>query len=161
MHYTLPTELLKKKYKELGEGQSSSPEPKKPDAPIHSDSEEEEDILLLEWRKRPTLRQLPNDVVLSGADVNQILDVVFGTEPLVKRPKTRVSSNKPLNPQPLASAAPRTRTTIKANTIIDIQDDLEPKTLPSTFVTKKPPSPPPPQSPNPATTSPPRSQPQS
>jgi hypothetical protein len=94
--------------------------------------------------------------VLSGADFNQILGVVFGTEPLMKRPRTRVSPNKPLNPQPLASVTPCTHTTVKATTIIDIQDDLEPETLLSTFFTEHPPSPPPPQSPNLATTSPPQ-----
>jgi hypothetical protein len=70
MHYTLPMELLKKKYKESGEGPSSGPEPKKPDAPVHSDSEEEEKIQQLEKRKRPALRQLPDDFMLSGVDVN-------------------------------------------------------------------------------------------
>jgi hypothetical protein len=45
---------------------------------------------------------------------------------------------------------------IKATTIIDIQDDPEPETFPSTFITEHPPSPPPPQSPNPTTTSPPQ-----
>jgi len=44
MHYTLPVELLKKKYKEAGEGPSSSPEPKKPNALVYLDSEEEEEI---------------------------------------------------------------------------------------------------------------------
>jgi hypothetical protein len=156
MHYILPAELLKKKDKEAGEGPSSGPEPKKPDALVQSDSEEEEEIQQLERRKIPTLRQLPDDVMLSGADVNQILGVVFGTEPLVKRPRTGVSPNKPLNPQPLASVTPRTHTAVKATTIIDIQDDPEPETFPSTFVTEHPPSPPPPQSPNPTTTSPPQ-----
>jgi hypothetical protein len=53
MHYIFPTELLKKKDKEAGEGPSSGPEPKKPDAPTQTDSEEEEETLQLEWRKRP------------------------------------------------------------------------------------------------------------
>jgi hypothetical protein len=90
--------------------------------------------------------------VLSGAQVNQILGIVLGTEPLVKRPRTGVSPNKPLNPQPLASAAPRTRAMTKATTIIDIQDDPEPETFPSTFIIDHPP--PPLQLPNLITTSP-------
>jgi hypothetical protein len=97
-------------------------------------------------------RQLPDDVVLSGAQVNQILGVVLGTEPLVKRPRTGVSLNKPLNPQPLASVTPRTHAMTKATTIIDIQDDPEPETLPSTVVVEHPP--PPLQLPNLITTSP-------
>jgi hypothetical protein len=92
--------------------------------------------------------------MLSGENVNDILGVVFSTKPLVKIPRTEVSLNKPLNPQPLASVTPCTYATVKSTTIIDIQDDLEPETLPSTFFTEQPPSPPPPQSPNLATTSP-------
>jgi len=71
--------------------------------------------------------------------VNQILGVVLGTEPLVKRLRTGVSPNKPLNPQPLASSTPRTYDTTKATTIIDIQDDPEPETFSSIVVTEKPP----------------------
>jgi hypothetical protein len=41
----LPTELLKKKDKEAGEGPSSGPEPKKPDALTETNSEEEEETL--------------------------------------------------------------------------------------------------------------------
>jgi predicted metal-dependent TIM-barrel fold hydrolase len=77
--------------------------------------------------------------VLSGAVVNQILAVVLGNEPLVKRPRTWVSLNKPLNPQPLASATPRTRTAAKATAIIDIQDDSELKTFPSTVIIEQSP----------------------
>jgi hypothetical protein len=92
--------------------------------------------------------------MFSGVDVKQILGVLFSTEPLVKRPRTEVSLNKPLNPQPLASVSPHTRAEVKATTIIDIQDDSKPETILSTFVTENPPLPPPPQLPKPATTSP-------
>jgi hypothetical protein len=53
MHYIFPVELLKKKDKEAGEGPSSGPEQKKPDALTQTDSEEEEEIPQLERRKRP------------------------------------------------------------------------------------------------------------
>jgi hypothetical protein len=109
----------------------------------------------LEQKKRPAIHQLLVDEVLSGVDVNPILGTVFGTEPLVKRSRTEVSPKKHLNPQPLASAPPRTLSTTKADTIIHIHDDPEPETFPSTFITKHPPSPLP-QSPNPVTTNPPQ-----
>jgi hypothetical protein len=51
MHYILPLELLKKKDNEPGEGLSLGPEQKKPDALAQTDSEEEEEIQQLEWRK--------------------------------------------------------------------------------------------------------------
>jgi hypothetical protein len=139
MHYIFPAELLKKKDNEPGEGPSSGPEQKKPDAPVQTDSEEEEEIQQLERRKISAHRQLPDNVVLSGAQVNQILGIVLGTEPLVKRPRTGVSPNKPLNPQPLASATPHTHAMTKATTIIDIQDDPEPETFLSTVIIEKPP----------------------
>jgi hypothetical protein len=139
MHYIFPVELLKKKDKEAGEGPSSGPEPKKPDAPTQTDSEEEEETLQLEWRKRPPPRQFPPNVVLSGAQVNQILGIVLGTEPMVKRPRTGVSPNKPLNPQPLASVTPQTHAMTKATTIIDIQDDPDPETILATLIIEQPP----------------------
>jgi len=37
-------DLLKKKDKEVGEGLSSGPEPKKPDALVQSDTEDKEEI---------------------------------------------------------------------------------------------------------------------
>jgi hypothetical protein len=58
------------KDKEAGEGLSLDLEPTKPDAPVHSESKEEEEIQHLEWRKIPTLFQLPAKVIFSGADVN-------------------------------------------------------------------------------------------
>jgi hypothetical protein len=102
------------------------------------------------------LRWLPVNVVLSSEDVNQILSVMFVTEPMVKKIRTRVSPNKPLNPQPLASAIAPICSTVKAIPIIHIQDDLEPETFPSTFVTEHPLSSPQPQFPTPKTTSPPQ-----
>jgi hypothetical protein len=53
MHYILSAELSKKKDKEAGEGPSSGPEQKNLDALAQTDSEEEEETLQLEWRKRP------------------------------------------------------------------------------------------------------------
>jgi hypothetical protein len=70
--------------------------------------------------------------MLSGEDVNQILSVVFINEPMVKKPRTRVSPNKPLNPQPIASVVPHTHSVVKESPIIHIQDDPEPETFPST-----------------------------
>jgi len=126
--------MLKKRDKEVGEGPSSGPEQKKPYALVQTDSEEEEEIHQLERRKIPACRQLLDDAMLSGVEVNQILGVFLGTEALVKRLKTEVSPNKPLNPQPLASTSPRTRITAKATLIIDIHDDSEPETFLSTFI---------------------------
>jgi hypothetical protein len=148
-------ELLKKKDKDAKAGPSPGPEPQKTDALAQLDSEEEEEMKQLEWKKRPTIHQMPADAVLSGADFNHILGIVFGTEPLVKRPRPRFSPNKPLNPQPLASTPPHTRSTTKSNTIIHIHDDPEPETFTSTFITEHPPSPLT-QSPNPVTTNPPQ-----
>jgi hypothetical protein len=58
---------------------------------------------------------------------------------MVKRPRMGVSLNKPLNPQPLASAAPRTHAITKSTTIINIQDDPNPEKIPATFIIEKPP----------------------
>jgi hypothetical protein len=77
--------------------------------------------------------------VLSGLKVNQILGDVLGTEPMVKRPQMRVLLNKPLNPQPLASATPWTHAMTKSTTIIDIQDDPDPETILATLIIEKPP----------------------
>jgi hypothetical protein len=140
MHYIFPAELLKKKDKEAGEGPSSGPETKKLDALTDTDSEEEEETLQLERRKRPPPpRQLPANVVLSGAQVNQMLGTMLATEPMGKRPRTGVSPNKPLNPQPLTSVAPQTHAMTKATTIIDIQDDPDPETILPTLIIEQPP----------------------
>jgi hypothetical protein len=60
---------------------------------------------------------------------------------MVKRPRMGVSLNKPLNPQLLSYAAPRTRAMTKDTTIIDIQDDLDYETFPSTNIVEHPPPP--------------------
>jgi hypothetical protein len=141
MHYILPAELLKKKDKEAGEGPSSGPEQKKLDAPVQTESEEEEEAQLLVQKERAAHRKLPDNAMLSGAQVNHILGIVFGTEPLQKKQRTGVSPHKPLNPQPLASVTPRTHATTKATPIIDIQDDPEPETFLSTPIVEQPPPP--------------------
>jgi hypothetical protein len=152
MHYLLPAELLKKKGQEAGVGPSSGPEEKKKDAPMHTDSEEEEEETQpLECKKRtfPMFPQLPEQAMLTGKDVNDILNATFIGDPLVKKPRTGLSLVKILNPQPISSTIPHTRATTRVTqTIIDIQDDPEPDTTASTtIITEQPPSPPQPQSP--------------
>jgi hypothetical protein len=152
MHYLLPVEILKKKGQEAGVGPSSGPEEKKKEAPMHTDSEEEdEEMQPLECKKRtfPMFPQLPEKAMLTGKDVNDILNVSFIGDPLVKKPRTGLSPVKILNPQPISSTIPRTRAMTRvAQMIIDIQDDPEPDTTPSTtIITEQPPSPPQPQSP--------------
>jgi hypothetical protein len=56
MHYIFPTELLKKKDKEVGEGPSSGPEQNKPNALVQIDSKEEEETQHLKQRKRLAIR---------------------------------------------------------------------------------------------------------
>jgi hypothetical protein len=99
--------------------------------------------------------QLPEKAMLTGKDVNEILSVAFITEPMTKKPRMGISPSKVLNPQPISSTIPRTRSMARATHIIDIQDDPEPDTTPSTtIITEKPPSPPQPQSPPQETTIP-------
>jgi hypothetical protein len=88
--------------------------------------------------------QLPEQVVLSGKDVNDILNVSFIGYPLVKKHRTRLSPVNILNPQPISSTIPRTReTTRMSQTMIDIQDDPKPDiTASTTIITEQPPSPP-------------------
>jgi hypothetical protein len=57
---------------------------------------------------------------------------------MVKKPRTEVMPNKPLNPQPLASVTSRTHAMTKATTIIDIQDDLDLETFMSTIIVEHP-----------------------
>jgi hypothetical protein len=104
----------------------------------------------------PVLHRIPDNVVLTGEDINKILSVVFINKPMVKKPRTGVSPNKPLNPQPTASVVPCTHAAIRASPIIHIQDNPESKTFPSTFIIEHPPSSPQPQSPLLETTSPPQ-----
>jgi hypothetical protein len=86
--------------------------------------------------------------MLTGKDANEILNVAFIIEPMTKKPRTRISPTKVLNPQPISSTIPRTRSADRAGHIIDIQDDPEPNTTPSTTVIiEKPSSSPQPQSP--------------
>jgi hypothetical protein len=94
--------------------------------------------------------------MLTGKDVNEILSVAFITEPVAKKTRMGISPRKVLNPQPISSTVPRTRSVVRATPIIHIQDDPEPDTHPSTIITEHPPSPPQPQSPPPETNSPPQ-----
>jgi hypothetical protein len=72
----------------------------------------------------------------------------FIRDPLAKKPRMGISPVKVLNPQPISSTIPHTRAMARATQIIDIQDDPEPDTTPSTtIITEQPPSPPQPQSP--------------
>jgi hypothetical protein len=51
MHYVFPVELLKKKGKEAGVGPSLGSKALNKEALAHTDSEEEEDMQPLEWKK--------------------------------------------------------------------------------------------------------------
>jgi hypothetical protein len=86
-------------------------------------------------------RQLLDNAVFLGAQVNQILGIVLGTKPMVKRPRMGVSMNIPMNPQPLSYATPQTHAMTKATTIIDIQDDPDTETFLSTIIFEHPPPP--------------------
>jgi hypothetical protein len=79
-----------------------------------TDSEEEEEMQPLERKKRTLsiFPQLPEKAMLTGKDVNEILSVVFITEPVAKKFRTGVSPRKVLNPQPLSSVIPRTRSVV-------------------------------------------------
>jgi hypothetical protein len=91
-------------------------------------------------------QQLPEQAMLTGKDVNEILSVAFIRNPMTKKPRTWISPSKALNPQPISSIVPRTRSTAQETHIIDIQDDPNLDTTPSTtIITEKPPSPPKPQ----------------
>jgi hypothetical protein len=150
MHYLLPMELLKKKGQEVGVGPSSGPEEQKKEAPVQTDSEEEEETQPLACKKRtlPMFPQLPEKAMLTGKDVNEILSAAFIRDPLAKKPRMGLSPVNILNPQSISSTIPRTRAMTRVTQIIDIQDDPEPDTTPSTtIITEQPPSPPQPQSP--------------
>jgi hypothetical protein len=95
----------------------------------------------LECKKRtlPMFPQLPEQAMLTGKDVNEILSVAFIGDPLAKKPRMGISPSKVLNPQPISSTIPRTRSVARATHIIDIQDDPEPDTTPSTtIITEQP-----------------------
>jgi len=86
--------------------------------------------------------------MLIGKYVNNILSDTFIEDPLAKKPRTRLSQVKVLNSQSISSTIPRTRATTRVTQIIDIQDDPEPDTTPSTtIIIEQPPSPPQSQSP--------------
>jgi hypothetical protein len=87
--------------------------------------------------------------VLTGKYVNEILNATFIGDPLVKKPRIGLSLVNIINPQPMLSTIPHTRTATQATqTIIDIQYDHDPDTPASTTImTEEPPSPPQPQSP--------------
>jgi hypothetical protein len=64
------------------------PPEKKQKVQMPTDSDEEEDVEPLERKKRmlPMFSQLPDQALLSGKYVNNILVVVFIGDPLVKKP---------------------------------------------------------------------------
>jgi hypothetical protein len=84
---------------------------------------------------------MPNKVMLTGADVNEILSVSFSTEPVEKNLITGVSSSKFMNPQPIASVFPHSHSVVRETPIIHIQDDPEPDIPTSTIIIEHPPSP--------------------
>jgi hypothetical protein len=112
----------------------------------------------LERKKRtiPVFHPLPDKVVLTGEDVNEIPSVAFNIEPVVKKLINEVLMSKVLNPQPIASVVPRSHSTVRTTPIIHIQDEPEPDAFPSTILTELPPSSPKPQPPPPEITSPPQ-----
>jgi hypothetical protein len=145
MHYLFPIEILKKNGHEEGVGSSSGPAEKKQNFLMPTKSEEEEDAQPLEHKKKmlSMFPQLPNQVVLLGKDVNEILVVSFIGDTPVKKPKTWLSPVNIMNPQPISLTIPRTRVVTQASQIvIDIQDDPEPDTTAyTTIIIEKPPSP--------------------
>ena len=87
--------------------------------------------------------QLLEKAMLIGKDVKQILSASFIGDAMDKKPMTGISPSKVLNPQLISSTIPRTRAVSRETQIIDIQDDPEPDTTPSTtIITEKPLSPP-------------------
>jgi hypothetical protein len=104
----------------------------------------------VEHKKRtlPIFSQLPEQSMLIGKYVNKILYVAFIGDPMDKKPRMGISPSEVLNPHPISSSVPRTRSADRVAHIIDIQDDPEPDTIPSTTImTEQPPSPPQPQLP--------------
>jgi len=92
--------------------------------------------------------QLSEQVVLSGKDVNKILNVSFIGDPLVKKPRIGLSRVKILNPHPISSTITHTgETTQETQMVIDIQDDPNQDiTASTTIINEQPPSPPDPGS---------------
>jgi hypothetical protein len=110
MHCLLSVELLKKRGQEAGVGPSLGPEVQKKEAPVQTNSDEEQEMQLLEHKKRtlPMFPQLPEQVMLTGKDVNEILSVSFIIEPMDKKPEMRISPRKVMNPLPISSIVPHT-----------------------------------------------------
>jgi hypothetical protein len=104
-----------------------------------SDSEEEEEHQLQHPKRTlPGFPKLPDEVVLSGKIVNDILVVSFTGEVPTKNPRTNVSPavnpTKVINPHPISSALPHTREATHASqNVINIVDDPEPD--PNTYST--------------------------
>jgi hypothetical protein len=141
--YFLPMEILKKRGQEEGVGTSSGLEVHKKEALVYTDSDEE-DTQSLEHKKRtlPIFVQLPEQAMLIGKDVNEIISIAFIGDTMAKKPKTGISPSKVLYPQPISSTIPCTRSMARESHIIDIQDDPKLDTIPSTTImTKQPPSP--------------------
>jgi hypothetical protein len=67
---------------------------------------------------------------------------MFIIELVAKNLITRVSSRKVLNPQPISYVVPLIHSVVRETPVIHIEEDPELDTLPSTIVTKHPPSPP-------------------
>jgi hypothetical protein len=88
MHCLLQLEILKKKGQEEGLGSCSDPPEKKQKVQMSMDSEEEEDVEPMERKKRtlPMFRQLQDQFVLSGKDVNDILAATFIGDVSTKKP---------------------------------------------------------------------------
>jgi hypothetical protein len=116
-----------------------------------TESEDEEDAEPMEHKKRTLLMflQLPDQDVISGKYVNNILIATFIGDPLVKKPRIGISPANILNPQLISSAIPHTiLVSLAAQNVIDIQyyPELD-TTAYTTIITEKPPSPP--QTPSP------------
>jgi hypothetical protein len=64
---------------------------------------EEEETQPLEHKMRtlPMFLQLPEKAILTCKDVNGILSASFITEPMAKKPRTRISPSKLLIPYPI------------------------------------------------------------
>ena len=86
--------------------------------------------------------QLPEQAMLKGKDVNKILSATFIRELVVKNLRTGVSLSKVLNPQPISSIVPRTRSMVRETPIIHIQDETKLDTFASSIITEHPPLPP-------------------
>jgi hypothetical protein len=87
MHYVFPIELLKKKGQEERVGPRLGTEVRKKESPTQTDSEEEKETQPLEHKKKtlPMFPQLPEQSMLTGNDVNEILSDSFIKEPMAKK----------------------------------------------------------------------------